>query len=372
MAYDGRTRIFKVAKPRRSRLSRCTVAGSGDDDTTMGARKADHIRICLDEASQFDQRTTGLDGYWLVHDALPEMAPQDVDLGTEFLGKALSAPLMVSSMTGGPVQGATINRNLGEAVQAAGLAMGVGSQRIAIAEPVTASSFEVRRWAPDIPLLANIGAVQLNYGFGEAECRRAVEMIGADGLFLHLNSMQEVVQPEGDTNFRGLLEKIGALVEALPFPVLLKECGAGVSADVLSRVWKLGVAAVDVSGAGGTSWTRVEAHRSSDPLERALGETFGNWGIPTAVAVREGRAAVPDAVIIASGGIRTGVDAAKALALGADMVSIAKPVLAAALESGEAVTAVLERFKTELRLACFGVGARSVAELRTKPILRRW
>jgi len=338
----------------------------------MGARKADHIRICLDESSQFDRRGTHFDDWWLVPDALPEIAPEDVDLSSELVGKPLSAPIMVSSMTGGPVQGAKINRHLGEGVQAAGLAMGVGSQRIAIAEPETAASFEVRKWAPDIPLLANLGAVQLNYGYDEGQCRQAVEMIGVDGLFLHLNAMQEVVQPEGDTNFRGLIDKIAALVEALPFPVLIKECGAGVAPHVLAKLWKLGVAAVDVSGAGGTSWTKVEAARASDPLERALGETFGNWGMPTALAVAEGRETVPDARIIASGGIRNGVDAAKALALGADYVSIAKPVLAAALESGQAVADVLERFKTELRFACFGVGAKSIAELRTKPVLRRW
>lgn len=339
-------------------------------DDTIASRKRDHIRVCLDERSQFDSTTAGLERYRFVHESLPEMAPSDVDLTTEFLGKTFAAPLLVSSMTGGPIDGATINRHVAEGVAATGLGMGVGSQRIAIEDPSCAASFEVRKYAPDIPLFANFGAVQLNYGYGADQARAAVDMIGADGLFLHLNPLQEVVQPEGDTNFTGLLDKIGALVEAVDFPVLVKECGAGISGPTLKRLVDRGVAAVDVSGAGGTSWSKVEAHRAQDPLQHSLGETFGNWGIPTAVAIREGREAAPEALIIASGGIRSGLDAAKAIALGADMVAIAQPVLAASLDSANAVKAVLTRFIAELRTACFLVGARNPLELRQSKALR--
>ncbi len=332
-------------------------------DPKIEARKSDHIRLCLEPASQFQTVSTGLDRLRLVPEALPELAPGDVELGCRFLGKPMRAPILVSSMTGGPREGARINQHLAEGVQRAGLGMGVGSQRIALVRPETRASFLVRALAPDIPLVANLGAVQLNHGFGLDEARAVVEMIGADGLFLHLNALQEVVQPEGDTDFRGLEAKIGALVRAAPFPILIKECGAGVAPSTLARLWALGVAAVDVSGAGGTSWARVEGHRA-EGLHRSLGDTFGDWGLPTAAAVELGRAAVPDAVIIASGGIRSGLDAAKAFALGADYVSIAQPVLAAALESGEAVAAVLERFVAELRTACFLCGARTPAELR--------
>lgn len=346
---------------------------SGDDP--IHTRKEDHIRLCLDPESQGDTRLVpgaSFDAYWLENEALPELALSEIDLSIDFLGKRLAAPILVSSMTGGPRAGATINRNLAEAVEQLGLGMGVGSQRIAITQPETAPSFTVRTWAPSALVLANLGAVQLNYGFGEREARRAVEMIGADGLFLHLNALQEAVQPEGDTNFRGLLDRINALVDVLPFPVLVKECGAGIGGKTAEALWARGVAAIDVSGTGGTSWAKVEGLRAADPIHRALGDTFKGWGIPTPIALQQARRSVPEAILIASGGIRTGVDAAKALVLGADVVSIAQPVLAAALESPAAVHAVLSRFIAELRIACFCVGARSIPELKSRATIRRW
>jgi isopentenyl-diphosphate Delta-isomerase len=340
-----------------------------DERDQLRARKLDHIRLCLDEESQGS--ASSFDRWFLEHEALPEIALSEVDLSVEFLGKRLSAPVLVSSMTGGPELGGTINKNLGEAIEALGLGMGVGSQRVAIVDPSAASSFSVRPHAPSALLLANLGAVQLNYGFGESEARRAVEMIGADGLFLHLNPLQEAVQPEGDTDFRGLTEKIGALAKAVPFPVLVKECGAGINARAAAALFERGVKAIDVSGTGGTSWAKVEGLRSPEPIGRALGDTFKSWGVPTPIAVKEIRAAVPVAKIIASGGIRTGVDAAKAIALGADLVSIAQPVLKAALESSAAVRVVLERFIAELRVACFCVGARSISDL-SRAVIRTY
>lgn len=336
----------------------------------IGARKRDHIRVCLADESQFASLSAGFEAFYFEHQALPELALSEVKLETHFLGKRLAAPLVVSSMTGGPELGETINRHLALGVEAAGLGLGVGSQRIAIEHPETAGSFEIRRHAPTALLFANLGAVQLNYGYGAAQAQRAVEMIGADALYLHLNPLQEAVQEGGDTDFRGLLDRIGALTQAVPFPVLVKEVGAGVAPAALEALTTRGVYAVDVAGAGGTSWAQVEGLRASTEDARGLGETFRDWGIPTAVLVAEGRRRAPHARIIASGGIRSGLDAAKALALGADLVSIAKPVLAAALESGEAVHRVLERWKRELQIAFFCVGARDLDEFRDKAVLR--
>lgn len=340
---------------------------SDADDSEIATRKLDHIRACLDPASQVAS-PDGWDDYTLEPDALPEVDLADVDLSTTFLGKALTAPLLVSSMTGGPVEGARINRHVAEAVEALGLGMSVGSQRIAIERPELRPSFLVRPYAPRALVLANLGAVQLNYGYGARQAEEAVSMIGADGLWLHLNAIQEAVQEGGDTRFGGLTARIAELVAAVPFPVLAKECGAGIGARAAQRLWSTGIRVIDVSGTGGTSWARVEGLRARSSLHRTLGETFKGWGLPTPIAIRDVRQALPEAVIIASGGIRSGHDAAKALALGADLVSIAQPVLAAALESGEAVRTVLARFVAELRVACFATGARTVRDLRAVPL----
>ena len=342
---------------------------SGD---TLSARKLDHIEVCLDGASsQFDRLGEGFDRYRFIHDALPDLRPEDVDLSVEFLGHTLSAPFIVSSMTGGPEKGSTINTNVARAAETLGVAMAVGSQRIAIEDPSTAGSFEVRHVAPKVPLYGNLGAVQLNYGYGLAQAQAAVDMIGADGLFLHLNPAQEAVQDEGDTDFRGLFDKIVELVRAAPFPILIKETGCGVQGALAARLHQAGVAAIDVAGAGGTSWTRVEAKRSRSPNNAAVGEAFANWGMPTTETIRECREAAPDAKLIASGGVRSGLDAAKAIALGGDVVGLAQPVLEAALTDAGAVQDVLERFITELRLACFLTGSRTLADLRRPGVLRR-
>lgn len=332
-------------------------------------RKADHIRISLEEDVAFDQVTPGFERYRLVHCALPEFDLEGVDTTTRLLGKDLSAPLLISSMTGGTAEARLINRRLAQAAQEVGIGMGVGSQRAALEDPSLAPSYQVRDVAPDILLLANLGAVQLNYGYTADHCCRAVEMIEADALILHLNPLQEALQPEGETRFSGLLRKIEAVCQALEVPVVVKEVGWGLSADVARRLAEAGVAALDVAGAGGTSWSQVEMHRAQDSLQREVAAAFRDWGIPTAEAVRQVRAAVPHLPIIASGGIRDGIQVAKAIALGAVACGIARPFLVAATESTGAVSQAIALVLTQLRVAMFVAGARDLAALSRTPLL---
>ena len=332
-------------------------------------RKADHLEICLQRAVEHQQLTTGLERFRFVHQACPEMAPSDVDLTVSFLGKRLRAPIYISPMTGGTAAGGTINRNLAVAAHTLGLAMGVGSQRPAVEDRALACTYQVRDVAPDIVLLANLGAVQLNYGYTVDQCRLAVEMIDADGLVLHLNALQECFQPEGDRSFRGLLAKIESVCRSLGRPVIVKEVGWGLAPDTVRRLFEAGVTAVDVAGAGGTSWGRVEAYRSTGSSEQHLAEAFEGWGIPTADAIRGARrTAGAQGVIIGSGGIRNGVQAAKALALGADLVGLALPLLHPATLGPEPVIELLRALIWELRLACFATGSRSVAMLANAPL----
>jgi len=339
------------------------------NDSNMSQRKLDHIALALGPRSQFDT-PTGFESLHFVHQALPEISLEEIDLSCEFLGKKLTAPLLIASMTGGPIQGGRINQHLAQAAQNAGIGMGVGSQRIMFADSKSHASFDLRKYAPDILLLANLGAVQLNFGFDENHCRQAVEMIGADALYLHLNPLQEAIQPEGDTHFKDLWPKITHLARVLPFPLLLKECGCGLSAELAKKAAQAGIAALEVSGAGGTSWSLIESQRSTDPLRRQLGETFANWGIPTPLSLQFCRQAAPDMPLIASGGIRSGLDAAKAIAMGAQLVSVAKPFLQAATESPESLSARIQLFLMELRVAMFCVGARNLDELRGKELIR--
>ena len=342
---------------------------SQSTDPTL-ARKSDHIRLALSEDSQIKARGHGFDAWELEHQALPELDLDEIDTSLTVLGKSLAAPVMIASMTGGPELGSRINHNLAAAAQELGLAMGLGSLRVIFESPDSLSSFQVRDVAPDILLLANLGAVQLNYGFTEWHCRQAVERVGADALYLHLNPLQEAIQPEGDTNFKDLTEHIAEICSQLSFPILAKECGNGLSARVARELVAAGVQGLEVSGRGGTSWAWIEAQRNSDPLRQRLGETFANWGIPTPESIRLCRMAAPDTLIIGSGGIRNGLDAAKAIALGADTVSIAQPLLQAAQESPQAVVKELELFMLELRIAMFCCGARNLTELRRVEVFR--
>jgi isopentenyl-diphosphate delta-isomerase len=327
------------------------------------ARKTRHLDICLndDVASTLD---AGFRGIRLRPEALPEIALEDVVLGTTFLGHTLRAPLVISSMTGGTERAAAINRNLAQAAQALGVALGLGSIRAAIENPALFSTYDVRDVAPGVVLFANIGAVQLNYGVGIEEVRRAVKAIGANGLYLHFNPLQESLQPGGDTNFRGLLPKIEALVRALDVPVVAKSVGSGIAPSTAARLLDAGVAAIDVAGAGGTSWARVEGKRSGDPLRAKLAEEFADWGFPTARATRALRVAFPTATLVASGGVRSGVDAAKALALGADLVGLALPLLEPATRSPEEVVRALTEILEGLRIAMFATGSRTIRDLR--------
>jgi isopentenyl-diphosphate delta-isomerase len=271
-------------------------------------RKADHIRINLEEDVSFPNLTTGFEYFRFVHQALPELNLADVETDIRVFGKRLQAPLLISSMTGGAEEAGRVNLRLAEAAEAAGVAMGVGSQRVALEDPRQARSFQVRRVAPHILLFANLGAVQLNMGYTVDDCLRAVEMIEADALILHLNPLQEAVQAGGDVRWAGLAKKIEGVCKALPVPVIVKEVGWGVSSQTAQLLADAGVAAIDVAGAGGTSWSQVEYHRSDDPLLRRLARTFADWGISTAESLLMVRETLPDMTLFASGGLRTGIE----------------------------------------------------------------
>ena len=279
------------------------------------SRKADHIRINLEENVQFPALATGLEQFRFEHRALPELNLSEVCTATEFLGARLAAPLLVSSMTGGTELARRINLNLAAACQEHNIAMGVGSQRAAIEDPSLAGSLQVRPVAPDILLLANVGAVQLNYGYGPEQCRRAVDMIEADALILHFNALQEAVQPEGDVNFAGLLHKVEKVCQSPGVPVIAKEVGWGFSIQDARDLANAGVAAIDVAGSGGTSWSEVEYHRAPDRFHAQVAAAFANWGIPTAQAICNAREGAPGLPVIASGGLRDGIDVAKVLPL---------------------------------------------------------
>lgn len=330
------------------------------DDAGIGARKRDHLEICLDGERAASGRSNGLDDYALVHDALPEVDLAAIDLSTTFLGRALRLPLIISSMTGGTDEATAVNRTLAEGAQRAGIAMGVGSQRAALESEDVAATYRIRDVAPDVMLFGNLGAVQLNHGYGLDEALRAVEMIEADGLFLHLNSLQEAVQPEGDHDFTGLRDKIASLCRHAPFPVLLKTVGNGLSPRTAEKLVDLPLAGLEVSGAGGTSWSKIEALRAEDDGTMA---PFADWGESTADSILAARDVLPAIPLIASGGIADGADAAKALALGADLVGIARPMLQAAHDGPEALTRRIERIATQLRVSCFYCGRAGVEEL---------
>ncbi|MGI0488843.1 type 2 isopentenyl-diphosphate Delta-isomerase [Pantanalinema rosaneae CENA516] len=327
-------------------------------------RKADHLRICLDEDVQCRETTNGLERYRFQHCCLPELDLDQIDLSTTFLGKSLTAPLLISSMTGGTDLAKTINYRLATIAQEYKLAMGVGSQRVAVEDPQVVSTFAVRSVAPDILLFANLGAVQLNYQYGLDECRRVIEMLEADALILHLNPLQECVQTKGDTNFSGLLDKIAGLCEKLPVPVIAKEVGNGISGTMAKQLIQAGVAAIDVAGAGGTSWAKVEGERAQDPLQRRLATTFADWGIPTAECITSVRAIAPHIPLIASGGLRNGLEAAKAIALGANLVGMALPFLQAAHDSEAALHTLVSFLTAELRTAMFCTGNATLPDLK--------
>jgi len=332
--------------------------------TPTSTRKSDHILINLNEEVQ-SSLNTGLERYHFVHNAIPEINLSEIDLHTTFMAKSLNAPLLISSMTGGAKQADKINISLAEAAQEKGIAMGVGSQRAVIEEPALAAGMNLRRYAPNILLFANLGAVQLNYGYGITECKRAVEMLEADALILHLNPLQEALQPEGDTCFAGLLERISEICVELPVPVIVKEVGWGLSKEAAVCLVETGVAAIDVAGAGGTSWSQVEMHRAKSSERAAVAAAFIDWGIPTADAIIDVRQALPDIPLIASGGLRSGIDVAKCLALGADLGGMAGPLLKAATISTEAVIAHIDQIVAQIQVSMFATGSADIPALRS-------
>lgn len=334
-----------------------------------GQRKDDHIRINLREDVSFDQLTTGFERYQFIHQTLPEFDLDDINPSTTFLGHRLAFPLLIASMTGGTEWAGHLNRTIAEIAQAFGIGMGLGSMRAALESPETLSSFQVRRYAPDILLLANLGAIQLKYGYGPEECRRIVELVEADGLFLHLNPLQEALQPEGNTHFAGLLSRIEAVCTALDVPVIVKEVGGGLSTRAARMLVDAGVAALDVSGAGGTSWSQVEMYRGENDVQREVAAAFRNWGIPTAQSLLMVREVAPEIPLIASGGLHTGLDIAKAIALGADATTMAAAILQSAAESPQALHDRVEVIRRQLRIAMFAAGASDIAILKKTPLL---
>lgn len=332
-------------------------------------RKADHLRICLEDDVQFRNLTNGLERYRFQHACLPELDLEEVELTTYFLGKVLQAPLLISSMTGGTEQAKIINCRLAVAAQKYGLAMGVGSQRIAVEDPSSAHTFAVRSHAPDALLFANLGAVQLNYTYGLEQCLRVVDILEADALILHLNPLQECIQPNGDTKFKGLLGKIEQLCQQIEVPVIAKEVGNGISANMATKLIEAGVDVIDVAGAGGTSWAKVESERAKTNLQRRLGRTFADWGMATADCIVQVRQQHPRLPLIASGGLRNGLEVAKAIALGADLAGLAFPFLQAASESEAALDELIELLIAEIKTVLFCTGNANLSELKRSPCL---
>ncbi|MCW4002980.1 MAG: type 2 isopentenyl-diphosphate Delta-isomerase [Candidatus Bathyarchaeota archaeon] len=336
-----------------------------------GKRKIDHIRICLNEKAQAKKATTGFEDVQLVHRALPEIDKTKINLTTTFLNKKFSAPIIVGAMTGGAQEATQINASIAEAVEKLGLGMGVGSQRAAIENKTLEETYRIaRKKAPTAFLIANIGGVQLVHGYGAKEVKRVVEMIDADAVAIHLNALQEAVQPEGQTNFEGVLTKIGEVARELDVPVIVKETGCGISAEDAKALEEAGVKAIDVGGVGGTSFAAVEYYRSqeADGVQRFLGEAFWDWGIPTAVSLIEAAQTVK-LPLIASGGIRSGTDITKALALNATIASISQPILQTAVKGTKQTESKLSDLIEELRNAMFLTGAQKISDLANTPVV---
>lgn len=326
-------------------------------------RKADHIKINLEKDVR-SALTTGLENYHFVHEALPELDLASVDSSLRLFGKRLAAPILISSMTGGTEEAGEINRRLAEAAQEVGVAMGVGSQRAALEHPEQTQTFSItRKVAPDILLFANLGAVQLNYSYGINECRRAVDMIQADALILHLNPLQEAVQDAGDTNFAGLAQKIEDVCKTIEVPVIAKEVGWGISERTAKILADCGVSAIDVAGAGGTSWSQVEMHRAPDEFTRQLAATFVGWGIPTADSILNVSKAAPEMTIFASGGLKDGLDIAKCIALGATLGGMAGQFLKAAAVSTESTVETMQLVKKQIEVTMFAAGVGTLEAL---------
>ena len=335
-------------------------------------RKLSHIKICSEEDVQARNVSAGFEDVLLVHRALPEISIKEVDTSTEFFGHRFSAPILIESMTGGVKEAAKINAALAEAAETIGLPMGIGSQRAAIENSNLIYTYKIARdKAPNAFLIANLGVAQLTRGYGLTEAQRAVDMIDADALALHLNPLHEAVQPEGEGDYGKALSRIKEIAERLSVPVIIKETGAGIAAEEARMIEDTGVKGIDVGGAGGTSWAAVECYRAralKDRLHEKLGEDFWDWGIPTAVSVVEAHLSTK-LKVIASGGVRTGIDAAKAIALGADVAGLAFPLLKPALEGAEKVVESLRILIEEIKVVMFLTGSKTIDDLKNSSVV---
>jgi isopentenyl-diphosphate delta-isomerase len=341
-------------------------------DPRTVSRKDDHIRINLEKDVQFRGLTTGLERYRFQHTALPELDLADVEITTQLFNKTLSAPILISSMTGGTERAKQLNRILAQAAQASGVAMGLGSMRAILERPEIAHTFQIRDLAPDILLFANLGAVQLNYGYNLDHCRRLVDVVQANALVLHFNPLQEAVQPEGNPDFGGLLSRIESICKGLAadgIPVIAKEVGWGFSKEDCRRLVEAGISAIDVAGSGGTSWSQVEMHRTQNESDARVAAAFAAWGIPTAEAILNAWEAAPHLPVLASGGLRDGLDIAKCLALGATVGGLAGPFLKAADKSVEAVVETIDELAREIRIVLFATGSKDIQALQSRPVL---
>jgi len=358
--------VAKIKNP--TTITKLDSARLRGRDGDIEQRKKDHIDIILSGAARH-HNDSGFGAISFVHNALPEINFDEIDLSTAFLGKNLKLPYLASSMTGGPDLCGIINRNIAEAAQEMGFAMGVGSQRIALGGGSGHGlNRDIRRAAPDIALYANLGAVQFVQGMSVDNAKRAVDAIAADALILHLNPLQEVLQQGGDVNWKGVLNAIEQVCRQIGVPVMAKEVGAGISVDVAIRLSRAGISAIDVAGAGGSSWAAVEGLRRADLQGQSLGEIFRNWGLMTAQSLHAVHKAMPDMPLIASGGIQDGLDGAKAIRLGANLVGQAGALLRAATLGTEHVLAHVAAWEKALRIACFCTASQNLDELRQAPM----
>ena len=345
-------------------------------DPAISSRKADHIDLCVSGDVGFHAKSTLFDAVEFVHDALPELSRDGLDTSVELFGKHLRAPILIAAMTGGTERARSINRELAQLAEERGYGFGLGSQR-AILKGQPRDTYEVRDVAPSTLVLGNIGGVQAR-SLSTDEVRSLVDAVGADALCVHLNPAMEIVQPEGDRDFVGVVDALERLVRELGVPVIAKETGCGLGARAVKKLAKAGVRHVDVSGAGGTSWVAVEAARAVGDA-RTLGDALREWGVPTAASVMISKQARPRfRTIIATGGVSSGIDAAKAIALGADAAGMARPVLQALVAGGrEGAAKFLNQVEAELRAVMLLVGARDVKDLQRAqvvvgPALERW
>jgi isopentenyl-diphosphate delta-isomerase len=335
-------------------------------------RKADHIRISLNEKAQAQKATSGFEDVQFVHNALPEINRREIDLSTHVFDHKFSAPIIVGAMTGGTLEAEKINATIAQAVENLQLGMGVGSQRAALQDPKLAKTFAIaRKKAPTAFLIANIGGVQLVHGYELKEIKRAIEMIDADAIAIHLNPLQEAIQPEGETNFQGILSRIIEISREIEIPIIIKETGAGFASEPARKLEAAGVKGIDIGGVGGTSFAAVEYYRAREEkneVQQFLGETFREWGIPTVISLAEVTQTV-SIPVIASGGLRSGIDIAKALALGASLTSLSQPILRTAVEGLTETENLLSLLTAELKNVMFLVGAINIEQLAETPVV---